>query len=104
MDGADGIGQSRASAGSFAPLRSAQNDKIIVILRSVATKDFALARSPYRTHPSGVAASLPVARAKRAGRARAARPYGVEPRPFMLQQQVGGNRLAGQRLYARSAS
>ena len=56
------------------------------------------------TYPSGVAASLPPVRAKRAGRARIARPYGVAPRPFMLQWQVGGSRKAGPRLYARSAS
>ena len=53
MGGADGVGRSRARAGFFAPLRSAQNDKVIfilrrilspVILRSAATKDLALAR------------------------------------------------------------
>ncbi len=57
MGGAGGVSRSRASAGSFAPLRSAQNDKIIVILRSAATKDLALARSPdrarLRVRPTG---------------------------------------------------
>ena len=55
MGGADGVGLSRARAGFFAALRSAQNDKVIfilrrilspVILRSAATKDLARARSP----------------------------------------------------------
>ena len=39
----------------------------------------------------------------RDGRAMRA-PTGWQPFPFMLQQQVGGSRLAGPRLYARSAS
>ena len=43
----------RARAGFFAPFHSAQNDKIIVILRSAATKDLALARSPDRAITQG---------------------------------------------------
>ena len=130
MGGASGVGRSRARARFFAALRSAQNDKVIfilrrilpsVILRSAATKDLALARfhtrmarrvvAPYEaentvqtTAPPGL--QHPSRRSEQSGRdGRALRaPAGWQPLPFILQQQVGGSRKAGQRLYARSAS
>ena len=40
-------------------------------------------------HPSGVAASLPKVRAKRAGRARIARPYGVAATPLYAATASG---------------
>ena len=48
----------------------------------------------------------PSRRSEQSGRdGRALRaPMGWQPFPFVLQQQMGGSRLAGQRLYARSAS
>ena len=101
-DGVGGRAQARDSSLRAAP--SAQDDKIIVILRSAATKDLALARSPDRAITQGwraevvaqasfswpfgpihllapyeTAASLPSVRARRAGRACTARPYGVQP-------------------------
>ena len=119
----------RARARFFAPLRFAQNDKIIVILRSAATKDLALARLPDGANTQGWraeswprSASLgpalqftfsrptrrqrPSRKSERSGRdGRAMRaPAGWQPFPFILQQQVGGSRFAGPRLYARSAS
>ena len=87
---------SRARAGFFAALRSAQNDKIIVILRSAATKDLALARFHITgAPPSGVAASPSVVRAKRTGRACNARPYGVAPTPFHAATADGRHPQSG---------